>query len=125
MKIKLSSNEKKRTNQVHYMVVFGSAGFDDVHDAFIIAVKENALARPLRPPDMAGDKNGVQFFIGHSPRLLRGQLRGVDPFALVKSTKTQTSRGVSCEFEVGDWCPVGEIEKRYAFPHWKKLVPPL
>ena len=42
------------------MVVFGSAGFDDVHDAFIIAVKENALARRLRPPDMAGDKNGVR-----------------------------------------------------------------
>ena len=36
MKIKLSSNEKKRTNQVHYIVVFGSAGFDDVHDAFVI-----------------------------------------------------------------------------------------
>ena len=100
MKIKFSSNEKKRTNQEHYMVAFGSAGFHGVHDAFIVAIKENSLARPVRPPDMAGDKNGVQFFIGYSPRLLRGQLRGAEPFALVRSTKTQTTRGVSCEFEL-------------------------
>ena len=74
---------------------------------------------------MAGDKNGVQFFIGHSQRLLRGQPRGAEPFALVISTKTQTTRGVGCEFDVGDWCPVREIENRYAVPRWKKLVPPL
>ena len=45
------------------MVVFGSAGFDDVHDTFIVAVKENALARDhLGPQIWQAIRMGYSFY---------------------------------------------------------------
>ena len=72
MDVEFGSDQEKSAHQEHYVVVFGGAGIYNVYCAFVVAVEENAPVFPFRSPGMACNHNGVQFFVRHTQRLLRG-----------------------------------------------------